>query len=148
MFVKVDNGVAQNYTIGQLRKENPNTSFPRSIPNEVLADYDVYPAVHGSMPSHDENTQRVVQNDAATLIDGVWTYEYTVEALTSEEAAALLAQKEADMRAVRDEKLAETDWHGLSDATMSAEMTTYRQALRDVPEQEGFPNTITWPTKP
>ena len=48
----------------------------------------------------------------------------------------------------RDEKLAATDWHGLSDNEMSEEMTTYRQALRDVPQQEGFPNEIDWPVEP
>jgi hypothetical protein len=51
-------------------------------------------------------------------------------------------------RAERDRLLKETDHYGLSDVTMSAEMTTYRQALRDVPQQSGFPSTITWPTKP
>jgi hypothetical protein len=50
--------------------------------------------------------------------------------------------------AKRNELLAETDFYGLSDRSMSSEMTTYRQALRDLPEQEGFPDTITWPTKP
>jgi hypothetical protein len=35
-----------------------------------------------------------------------------------------------------------------SDVTMSSDMTTYRQALRDVPAQEGFPFSVTWPTKP
>ena len=50
--------------------------------------------------------------------------------------------------AKRNELLAETDFHGLSDTSMSSEMSTYRQALRDLPAQEGFPDTITWPTKP
>jgi len=36
----------------------------------------------------------------------------------------------------------------LSDNEMSEEMTTYRQALRDVPQQEGFPNEIDWPDEP
>jgi hypothetical protein len=36
----------------------------------------------------------------------------------------------------------------LSDVTMSAAMTTYRQALRDITDQEGFPYSVTWPTKP
>ena len=48
-------------------------------------------------------------------------------------------------QALRDSKLTETDFYALSDVTMSAEMTTYRQALRDVPQQDGFPETITWP---
>ena len=41
-----------------------------------------------------------------------------------------------------------TDWTANSDVTMSGEMRTYRQALRDVPAQEGFPHDVTWPTKP
>ena len=40
------------------------------------------------------------------------------------------------------------DWHGLSDNVMTAEMTTYRQSLRDVPAQANFPNSITWPESP
>lgn len=52
------------------------------------------------------------------------------------------------VREERDDKLAETDWMANSDVTMSDDWATYRQALRDVPSQAGFPNTITWPTKP
>ena len=36
----------------------------------------------------------------------------------------------------------------LSDRTPSEEIIAYRQALRDIPSQEGFPNNITWPMKP
>ena len=51
-------------------------------------------------------------------------------------------------REERDKLLLETDWMGNSDVTMSSAWTTYRQSLRDVPSQSGFPNSITWPTKP
>ena len=44
--------------------------------------------------------------------------------------------------------LRDSDWVSGSDVTMSTAWRTYRQALRDVPTQEGFPNTVTWPTKP
>ena len=54
----------------------------------------------------------------------------------------------AQVREERDAKLAATDWMANSDVTMSDAWRTYRAALRDVPAQEGFPNTITWPTKP
>ena len=54
----------------------------------------------------------------------------------------------ADLRQQRDQKLAATDWTASTDVTMTAEMTTYRQALRDVPQQEGFPNEIDWPVEP
>ena len=52
------------------------------------------------------------------------------------------------VRRERDLLLAETDWWASSDLTMTAEQTAYRQALRDVPSQEGFPDTVTWPVKP
>tara|TARA_B110000971_G_scaffold38463_1_gene37293 strand:+ start:837 stop:1034 length:198 start_codon:yes stop_codon:yes gene_type:complete len=48
----------------------------------------------------------------------------------------------------RDKRLAETDVWALSDRTMTAEQTAYRQALRDISSQDGFPENITWPTKP
>ena len=54
----------------------------------------------------------------------------------------------AQVREERDDKLAVCDWMANSDVTMSDQWTTYRAALRDVPAQAGFPNSITWPTEP
>ena len=51
-------------------------------------------------------------------------------------------------RKLRNAYLAETDWWAVSDRTMTQAETDYRQALRDVPAQAGFPEDITWPTKP
>lgn len=51
-------------------------------------------------------------------------------------------------RQARDQLLTETDWWALPDRTMTAEQTSYRQALRDITSQAGFPTSITWPTKP
>ena len=73
---------------------------------------------------------------------------FTVQAQKDAKTAADNAALEATERATRDDLLKATDHYGLSDVTMSADMATYRQALRDVPQQEGFPGTITWPTKP
>lgn len=58
----------------------------------------------------------------------------------------------AEVRAQRDKLLAETDWTQVLDAPVSAalqeEYRNYRQALRDVPEQPGFPEEIVWPELP
>jgi len=54
----------------------------------------------------------------------------------------------AEERAKRTALLMETDHYALSDVTMSSDMTAYRQALRDVPQQSDFPTSINWPTKP
>ena len=52
------------------------------------------------------------------------------------------------VRAIRDGLLAETDWWASTDLTMTQEQIDYRQALRDITSQEGFPENITFPTKP
>jgi len=57
-------------------------------------------------------------------------------------------EKAESIRGTRNSLLAATDWTASTDLTMSAEMTTYRQALRDVPQQDAFPNEIDWPTEP
>lgn len=54
----------------------------------------------------------------------------------------------SNARSERNSLLSATDWSGNSDVTMSAEMTAYRAALRDIPSKAGFPNDITWPQEP
>ena len=54
----------------------------------------------------------------------------------------------ADARDKRNDLLAATDWTANSDVTMTTEMTAYRQALRDITSQSGWPTTINWPTAP
>ena len=65
-------------------------------------------------------------------------------------AAAELVTENAwsDLRAKRTKLLAETDYLALSDATLSADMQTYRQALRDLPANTSDPANPTWPVKP
>lgn len=63
-----------------------------------------------------------------------------------------LEQLAAEVRAQRDKLLAETDWTQVLDAPISAEsreaFRVYRQALRDITEQEGFPEAVIWPEMP
>ena len=53
-----------------------------------------------------------------------------------------------DLRIIRDQKLFETDYLALSDATMTDDMKTYRQTLRDLPANTTDPANPVWPTKP
>ena len=83
-------------------------------------------------------------------------------ALTAEEETARDAEEAAwaagafdraiaDVRSKRNALLAETDFYALSDVTMSSDMTTYRQALRDITNGVSTTNdvdAISWPTKP
>ena len=59
------------------------------------------------------------------------------------------AEQAKSVRASRDEKLKDCDWTQVADAPVDkAVWATYRQALRDVTTQTGFPWTVTWPDKP
>ena len=66
-------------------------------------------------------------------------------------ANGALARAQANLRAKRNRLLADTDFYALSDVTMSDDMKTYRQELRDLPEGKDTVdkcNNVTWPTKP
>ncbi len=98
-------------------------------------------------------------------VDGKWYTKYilgpvftdtTVDGVTTtalEHETAYKAFKDAEqaksVRASRDEKLKDCDWTQVADAPVDkAVWATYRQALRDVTTQTGFPWTITWPDAP
>lgn len=87
------------------------------------------------------------------LVDGVEVTMDSAEetAILNERNTSDITEAMSELRFWRNVKLRETDHYALSDVTMSAEMTTYRQALRDITngittvEQA---NNVTWPTKP
>ena len=90
------------------------------------------------------------------MVDGV-TIQLTAEEETArdnEEAAWAAGEDSrslASMREDRNRRLADTDWYGVSDLTMSDDMTTYRQDLRDLPAgktTKAHVDAATWPTKP
>ena len=80
--------------------------------------------------------------------------QFTAEEEAARDAEEAEAAANADniaaahVRTERDRLLAETDYLALSDVTMSDAWKTYRQNLRDIPAQSGFPNSVTYPTKP
>jgi len=63
-------------------------------------------------------------------------------------AALVLEKDTSDARLLRNTLLSETDWWAVADRTMTDAEKNYRSLLRFVPQQSGFPTTISWPTKP
>ena len=121
----------------------PNVSFPSLGPDATWL-LDNSCAKVGTL-SCDSATQ-TIQNSDPYLLDGV-VYTRRVTDLTSAELDAEAATRN---RATRNGLLADTDYMALSDVSMSAEMTTYRQALRDITSHANWPNMSDndWPTKP
>lgn len=108
--------------------------------------------IHGWIPYglDPADTDMTINNDEVMALIGTDFAAYV--APTQAELDAELA---SDIRADRDGRLTEVDavagnalrWAAL-DADTQAAWATYRQALLDVPQQDGFPNNITWPTEP
>jgi hypothetical protein len=153
MYVLAPNQTVETfpYSIGELRRDNPNTSFPRNPSDELLADWNVFPVVDRPTPDHNTATQTCTQINP-TLENGEWIMTWQVSDASSDEIAARLEGESAAVRMDRNRRLADCDWTQLSDCPLSdADKTawaTYRSQLRAVPEQSEFPWNVTWPTKP
>ena len=140
MHLKLTNGTPAKYTLGQLRRDNPNTSFPKLIPDVLLASYDVYPYTRPSVPEYDSLSHRLTDG-SFEQVAVAWSLPYVFEKQPQDQA-------ERNIRSRRDGLMQETDWMALSENTVASDWATYRQALRDITGQSGFPYEITWPTKP
>jgi len=110
------------------------------------------------------------QASGVEQVDGKWYTKYVLGpvftdlAATETETAQTAAEQEAaykaikddeqakSVRASRDDKLKESDWVVIKNLELNANIPgaweVYRQALRDIPTQTGFPWTITWPVQP
>lgn len=142
-----DTEVIFPYTVRQLRTENPKTSFPAEMSDEILASWSVYPVTVLDKPSlaHNEVAERQA---TPTETDGAWSVGWTVRTYSDDEIAAIAVT----VRRERDEKLRDSDWTQANDSPLTdakkAEWATYRTSLRDVPSQSNFPTQVTWPTEP
>ena len=138
--------IFKNGTIADYREVFPNTSFTAFGPNdEFLRENDAY-RVTSWLP-HDRATEKLVAS-IPYIKDGM-AYTVMVEPKTQEELDADYKAKAAAVRAQRNRLLSEYDWTQLADAQVDKQAwAIYRQALRDVPSQDGFPDTIVWPEKP
>tara|TARA_B100000902_G_scaffold397076_1_gene459785 strand:- start:3720 stop:4172 length:453 start_codon:yes stop_codon:yes gene_type:complete len=128
------------YTLNDLRKDNPNVSFPAEITDEIKTTYGIADVNENDKPSFDPLTENIVEAPM-TIVDGVVQINYIKKDFSEEEKAF-------NVRSQRNSNLKGSDWMALTDVTMTDEWKTYRQALRDIPEQSGFPSNVTWPEPP
>lgn len=147
----LDNIVTYPYSIGLLRRDNPNVSFPAAPSNDVLAEWYVYPVTGVDAPTPDPINENVVEN-YPDLIDGVWVQNWSLVPATPEEVVARLlayqqqAKSQADgMLSVGNTFVAE----GLElSKKLSPEFEAYREALRYPELLPGYPVAPQFPEMP
>lgn len=126
----------------------PNTSFAKGPTKQFLLDNSCLP-VDAFLP-HDKATEKLVGCDP--YIDGDVVRTVKVEAKTQADIDADTASLAAKARKQRDDLLKQSDWRVVKQAEtgvpMAAEWVSYRQALRDITSQAGFPRNIEWPVNP
>lgn len=91
------------------------------------------------------------QRDGVELIDGKWYTKYVLapSPVPEEYKAQKDAQQAKSVRETRNKLLADCDWTQLADATVDKTVwAAYRQALRDIPKNAGFPWEVTYPESP
>lgn len=137
------------YSVNTLQRDNPQVSFPDTLPDELLASFNVFPVV-STTPQFDRETQVVEQNGCSYNADeNRWETAWIIRAKTSQESQAELDARAAELRRERNNRLAQCDWTQLPDSPAdSAVWATYRQELRDLTEQASFPVEVTWPVEP
>jgi hypothetical protein len=138
----------------------PNTGFPAQLTEAIINEFGGDVVFEGPQATGG-TVYQYSQADGVEQVNGKWYTKYilgpvfadTEEATAAEQEAAYKAAKDTEqakaVRTTRGEKLKECDWTQVADAPVDKEVwATYRQALRDVTAQEGFPWTITWPEAP
>lgn len=150
MYAKIINNrvVAYPYGLPELQRDFPNTSFPTPMTNSEYLSYDVYPVTPRNPPSYNEVTQNCNRINP-TLEGGAWVETWQVTPATAEEIKARTDQKADQVRSERNYKLSQSDWTQLPDAPVDHQVwATYRQQLRDITDQPGFPLNVIWPIPP
>jgi hypothetical protein len=161
MYAKITNGSVDQYpyTVGHLRRDNPNTSFPRNLSAETLAAWGMVTVTVPDAPSYDARTQKLEQTNVPVQVNGAWMLQWNVANKTAEEIAQHDAQIAEANRNRRNGLLAESDWVTIKAVDSSNDglgvqlpqvWVEYRQALRDITSHANWPNLAEgdWPVKP
>jgi hypothetical protein len=156
-------------TQGEIRRSMPNTSLPRVWTADICEFLGIDPVLAAPAPAASGEYKSVSRNGVVQDANGNWVFAWVerdmfsdyvndegVTVTKAEQEQAYTARKDAEAataaRAERDKLIASCDWMAIKafegGTGVATDWATYRQALRDVTDQAGFPNKITWPTQP
>lgn len=139
----------------QFRQAFPNTSFPRQLTAEIVNAYGYDEILPGALPTR-TTPYETIEPDGLEEINGQWYTKYIIGPVhaSPEEEAAYRAQVDQEaaneVKRERTSRLSATDWTQLGDSPVQPvnEWRVYRQALRDITQQAGYPHNIVWPEPP
>ncbi len=152
-FVKIENGNPVSNAIAQ---ENFQQLFPQ-FSNDTLYTPDIVePLGYGiydfSNQPQPDRYQKIIEAAPTKNEFGIWKQTWQLVEMSNEEKAEADAKAAIFVRSQRNHRLLLTDWvvvkHLENNQSIPSSWQAYRQALRDVPAQQGFPWNVTWPNLP
>lgn len=151
MYALIKEGVVSKYpySVTDAKRDNPNVSFPPNPDDETMSSFGVMRVFFSAQPSV---TDTQVLEEGLPVFDTAanrWTQVWSVRDMSAEELQQRTDSQAAQIRAQRNELLSQSDWTQLADTpTDKALWAAYRQELRDVTSQAGFPWDVQWPVAP
>jgi hypothetical protein len=141
MHALILNGAVEKYpySIGNLRKDNPQVSFPKNPSDATLAEYGVLPVARTERPEHDPITENLNEGTPA-IINGVWTQVWIVTPADPDE----IAQRIADQTAmIRDQRATayreEADPIFFKAQRNEAEMSEWEAKVQEIKDRFPYP---------
>lgn len=138
-------------TQGEVRGMYPNTSFPSQWTPALVEELGLDQIFESPTPTT-TRYQAAFKDGVEQDAQGRWLWKWSISEMDDDAKAAKDAEQAKAVRATRDGKLAECDWVVIKNLELNQNIPgvweVYRQGLRDVPAQAGFPHDITWPAKP
>ena len=128
----------------EFRLRHRHTSFPRIIDEPLQEEFGIDQIFDGPQ-NQGPPPYSYTYRDGIEEIDGRWYTKYTIGERDREE---IDNQQAENIRNRRDNLIKESDWRAVSDRKLEPEWKEYRQALRDISKQEGFPHDVKWPVDP
>lgn len=131
----------------EFRNMFPNTSLPNPLTESAINGLGGDVVFEGPQPT--ATRYQIVSRQGVIQLGDKWYTNYVAVDLPPEACTALDDQQAAAVRTDRNSRLAACDWTQVADAPVDkAVWATYRQELRDITSQPGFPWEITWPVAP
>ena len=140
--------------IAQINNPNPvdyrevfsNTSFPPTGPSDDFLSEHGYAKV-STFRDHDKQSQKL--EPCTPVYEAPWVYTVRVVSKTQEDLDAEASAQTDELRIKRNRLLLDSDWTQLADSQVDkVAWATYRQALRDLPQNITDPFNPVWPVKP
>tara|TARA_Y100000289_G_C3884260_1_gene130394 strand:- start:135 stop:599 length:465 start_codon:yes stop_codon:yes gene_type:complete len=153
MLIRLENNAPVDHPVDDynFRALFPAVSFPRILTPSDVEPYGYGMYEYSQQPSL-EKYQKRVEGTPVKREDGIWYQVWEIETMSADEQTAADNKQARKMRDQRSALLAFSDWSVLTDSPLTtAKKTawkTYRQELRDITSQSGFPWDISWPVEP